>query len=138
MRSFAKQFAMGMLVCLEFACCNKSESLPADQQPELSGDWSLSDLMIVNASDKPGRKFSDFPKTNDLRIIMEAGGRLSGGNTARGSWTRSKDRLQLQFEGEEVLDLRICELTAKMLVLEHEYGTSGKSDAGTLYYAFVR
>jgi hypothetical protein len=129
---------IGLGGLLALGSCRKSDEIARAIPNKLAGDWKLSDLMLVNAGDKPPRKLEELPRLNDLRLNMSPDGRLSSGGHGKGTWTATKDSISLRFDGEEPLDLKISRLEPRLMVLEYGFDAHDGSQSGTIYYAFAK
>jgi len=145
--SLKNHFLTGLIGCLTLVACQKSEKIDDtylsekidDRYPlEMIGDWKLSDLTIINEGDSRPARFPGMPKVNDLHFILSAGGKLSSANKETGSWSVAKDHLQIRFDGDELLDMRIAQLDHRSMLLEQEFNSRGGKKEGTLYLALVK
>ena len=135
---FAKFFLFGLIGLSTLSSCRKSTETADTNPQEFAGVWKLSDLMLVNAGDKPPRKLEELPRLNDLRFILSPNGQLYSGNNEPGTWSVAKDRLLIKFDGEELLDLKVSKLEPAFMVLEQSFNATDGSDGGTIYYAFAK
>src|SRR6187401_1497880 len=101
-----KMFIIGLVGLLALGSCRKSDKIAEFVPSGFVGDWKLSDLMLVNAGDKPPRKLEELPGLNDLRFIMAPDGQLSTGSNEKGTWGVTKDRISFRIDGDEPLDLK--------------------------------
>ncbi|HTE25796.1 hypothetical protein [Flavitalea sp.] len=134
----SKLFIIGLVGLLALGSCRKSDKIAEVSPKEFVGDWKLSDLMLVNAGDKPPRKLEELPRLNDLRFIMAPDGRLSAGGNEKGTWAVAKDMISFRFDGEEPLDLKVSRLEPGFMVLEYGFDANDGSHGGTIYYAFAK
>ena len=135
---FAKFFLFGLIGLSTLSSCQKSDKVDNANPQKFAGDWKLSDLMLVNAGDKPPRKLKELPRLNDLRFILSPNGQLSSGDNEPGTWSVAKDRLLIKFDGEELLDLKVAKLEPAFMVLEQSFNAVDGSEGGTIYYAFAK
>jgi hypothetical protein len=134
----AKVIVLVLVGLSTFSSCKKSDQAANANPPELAGDWKLSDLMLVNAGDKPSRKFEEIPKLDDLRFILSPDGRITAGGGETGTWSVVKDRLHITFDGDELFDVKVTKLDPAFMLLEHGFDGANGGDGGTIYYAFAR
>jgi hypothetical protein len=118
--------------------CVKSEDAMTTTPIEFAGNWKLSDLMMVNAGDKPPRKLETMPRLNDLRLNMSPDGKLSGNGPETGSWSVVNDHLLIRYGNEEPMDLKVSKIERGILVVEHQFDSAKGSAGGTIYFAFAK
>jgi hypothetical protein len=121
-----------------FTSCQKSEKYPATIQSQLAGEWKLSDLAITPLGDGFPEKLSRIPRVNDLRLVFQNNGKVFADGSESGTWQVLKDRLIIQFDGEEIFDSRINKLEQEFMVLEQPYGRNSAGKDGIVYYAFAK
>jgi hypothetical protein len=121
-----------------FTSCQKSEDYARMVPSQLAGKWKLSDLAIAPGGEEFPRKLSRVPRVNDLQFTFQDNGKVSADGAETGTWQVVKDRLVIQFDGEEIFDSRINKLEPGFMVLEQAYGRNSGGKDGIIYYAFAK
>ncbi|RYY11018.1 MAG: hypothetical protein EOO04_35955 [Chitinophagaceae bacterium] len=135
--SVSKVCTFSMLAVLILGSCAKGDRASLPATPAITGDWQLSDLVIVNSIGDRPKQFKEVPHLDDLRLVISPDGRITDGKLATGTWNIAKDRLLIKFSGEEDLAMKVSVADNQLMLLEQEFEEADGS-GGTLYYAFAK